>query len=356
MSHLTILSPSDQVATHLRGELLRGCWSGEMPGTPMLSAELGVDRKTIMASLDQLEREGLLVSQGVGRRRRIVPPEGKLEAPPLRVAILDYEQPGKADGYIIELTHMLTEAGHGVLFSHKCLLELGMEVRRIARMVEKTEADAWVVRGGSREVIEWFAGRSDPALALFGRRRGVPIAAVGPDKPPVLAETTRRLIELGHQRIVFLVRSERRIPEPGATERAFLDELEAHGIPPGSYNMPDWEESVAGFHEGLEKLFRHTPPSALIVDEAPFFTATLQFCLGRGIQVPQEVSLVCTDGDPHFDWFNPSVAHIRWDSRPVVRRIVRWADNVARGKADRRQTLTKAEFVEGGTIGPVRRR
>jgi hypothetical protein len=42
------------------------------------------------------------------------------------------------------------------------------------------------------------------------------------------------------------------------------------------------------------------------------------------------------------------VAHIRWDYRPVIRRIVRWADNVARSVDDRRKTLTKAEFVGGG--------
>jgi hypothetical protein len=32
---------------------------------------------------------------------------------------------------------------------------------------------------------------------------------------------------------------------------------------------------------------------------------------------------------------------------------VRWADNVARGKDDRRMARIAAEFVEGGTIGPV---
>jgi hypothetical protein len=37
----------------------------------------------------------------------------------------------------------------------------------------------------------------------------------------------------------------------------------------------------------------------------------------------------------------------------MVRRIVRWAANVASGKKDRRQTLIPAEFVPGGTIGPV---
>jgi hypothetical protein len=34
---------------------------------------------------------------------------------------------------------------------------------------------------------------------------------------------------------------------------------------------------------------------------------------------------------------------------------VRWAGNVARGKDDRQQTEFKAEFVEGGTIGPAPR-
>ena len=37
----------------------------------------------------------------------------------------------------------------------------------------------------------------------------------------------------------------------------------------------------------------------------------------------------------------------------MVRRVVRWVENVAKGKDDQRQTLTKIEFVKGGTIGPV---
>ena len=47
------------------------------------------------------------------------------------------------------------------------------------------------------------------------------------------------------------------------------------------------------------------------------------------------------------------VAHIGWDYRPTVRRVIRWVNNTALGKDDRRQSFTKAEFVEGGTIGPV---
>ena len=39
----------------------------------------------------------------------------------------------------------------------------------------------------------------------------------------------------------------------------------------------------------------------------------------------------------------------------VARRVKRWVNNVAHGKDDRRQSFTKAEFVDGGTVGPAPR-
>ena len=40
-------------------------------------------------------------------------------------------------------------------------------------------------------------------------------------------------------------------------------------------------------------------------------------------------------------------------TRPVIRRAVQWANHIALGKSDKRQTLYKAKFVDGGTVGPV---
>jgi hypothetical protein len=37
-----------------------------------------------------------------------------------------------------------------------------------------------------------------------------------------------------------------------------------------------------------------------------------------------------------------------------MRRVVGWAKNVARGKIDLRETLTLAEFIDGGSVGPAR--
>jgi DNA-binding LacI/PurR family transcriptional regulator len=321
-----------------------------MPGQFQLAAELGASRNAVEAALRQLEHEGVLTGQGPGRKRLITPPDKK-SARPMRVAILDYEPVKVMEDYTVTLHHLLMEAGHTLILAPKTLMELGMDVSRIRRMVETTDADAWVVCSASREVLTWFATQPLPAFALFGRRRGLPIAGAGPDKIPAEVAATRTLIELGHRRIVMLTRRATRLPEPGVVVRAFLDELQAHGITPSAYHLPDWEENPEALHDRLDSLFRFTPPTALIIDEAPFYVAALHFCSSSGLRVPDDISLVCCDPSPAFEWSRPTVAHINWDSLPVVRRIVRWAANVSQGKPDLRQTLTKAVFVEGGTIG-----
>ncbi len=133
------------------------------------------------------------------------------------------------------------------------------------------------------------------------------------------------------------------------------DKLAALGVPTGEYNLPPWEESPDGFHARLEELFRVTPPTALIIQEAPFFIAALQFLSRRKLSVPDDVSLICTDHSPDFDWCRPDVSHIRWKSRPLVRAVLRWAAHVRNGKRDLRQTEIPADFVEGGTVRPAPR-
>ena len=351
MKTLTVLSAAEQVAEHLRAELLRGELSGMMPGVKPLVAELGVNHKTVKVALRILEDEGLLVNQGRGLQRRIVLPEDHA-SPGLRVAILLYEQNDQTLDYIIDSKNKLEAAGHTVFYASSHLTEITMNVRRLARMVGKNEADAWVVASGTSDVLEWFIQQKTPAFALFGRRRKLKIAGIGPDNIPALVEATRRLIELGHHRIVFLD-SLYKISEPGTIGSAFLDELSADGIIVGSYNMPGWEGGVGGLYAFLDSSFQLSPPTAIIAGSSTTYFATLHFLLNRGIRVPQDLSLVCLDDDPYFKQCRPSVSHIRWSSRPVVNRIVRWANHVSQGKEDTRQTTIKAEFIEGGTIGPA---
>lgn len=315
-------------------------------------ARLGVGRNTIKAALRQLEEEGLLEGRGAGCQRRIVPPK-KQRRTSLRIRILLYEGVDRSLTDNAELLARLQEAGFAASFADKSLHDLGMDPARVARFVEKHPADAWVVSAGSHEVLEWFSQQPFPAMAMFGRFSKLPIAAASPRKIPAMLTGVGKLVALGHRRIVMLAREERRKPNPGLSEQTFLDELAARGLPTGAYNLPDWDETPAGFHACLDALFRHTPPTALIIGDAPLFLPVQQFLARRSIRVPEQVSLFCLDPDPAYAWCNPVVSHIQWDYRPVVRRVLRWAENVAQGQDDRRQALFEAEFIEGGTIGPV---
>ena len=256
----------------MREDVLLGLPGRSMPGVNQLAGTSGVSPKTVIGAMTQLEREGLLQGQGPRRRRMVVPPD-RVAGRRMGVAILDYESPVPSAGYLLELRHLLEHAGHAGSFAGKSLQELGMDVRRVARLVAKTGPDAWVVCAGSGEVLEWFAAQPVPAFALFGRRRNVPLAGVGPNHLPACLAAVRRLLEHGHQRIVMLVRRERREGGPGDIERAILDKMAAHGIGTGPYNLPDWENSREGFQQVLDQLYRVTPPSALILDEACLFPA-----------------------------------------------------------------------------------
>jgi LacI family transcriptional regulator len=233
-------------------------------------------------------------------------------------------------------------------------MQLGMDAGKVARYVEKNPADAWMVLAGSKEVLTWFAGQSFPSYAIFGRRRSVPMPSVGPEKVTAVETAVDRLVEYGHRRIVMLTREERRRPSPGYLEAAFLDRLASHGIKPSAYHLPDWQDNPDSFHECLEQLFRHTPPTAILLDEPQFFIATQQHLANRGLIAPRDVSLLCSDTHPLFNWCQPKVSHISWEEEPIIRHATRWVVQLGKGKKIRPSPVfTPASFVEGGTIGPV---
>jgi DNA-binding LacI/PurR family transcriptional regulator len=326
-----------------------------MPGVIRLAGELGTSRDSLEEAMRELERDGLLCPAGPGRRRVIDLAAGGRRVTGLRVAILDYDPPSKNEGWVVDLLHQLAQAGHSPFFTPKTLAELEMDPQRISRMVLEAEADAWIVGAGSREVLEWFAGQGLPTFALFGSRRGVAVAGAGPDHLPALLAVIGRLVALGHRRIVILSRRGRRLEGSDRLERSLLDEMAAHGLPTGTFNLPSWDDHGDGFRRCLESLFRYTPPSALIIEEAPHFVAAMQFCGEHGFRIPQDVSLLCATFDPAFALCSPAVAHICWATEPLVRRVVNWVHNISQGKEDRRQMLIRAELAIGGTIGPAPR-
>jgi DNA-binding LacI/PurR family transcriptional regulator len=353
MQRLRILSAVEQVAEYLKNGLAAGVWRGEMPGVVALAGEIGVNHKTVEAALSVLERENVLIGQGARRPRRIASLAVAAEMRMLRIGLLLYDVTDSRSEVVLEIRHLLHEAGHAPFVAKHHLVDLETNAGKLAARVGKHPADAWLALSAPRDVLEWFVAERIPVFALDGRFRRLPVAGAAPDKTAAYAMVVRTLAGLGHQRIVLLARPHHRQPVPSQSVMAFLGALAGQGIAASDYHYPLWENTREGFQRCLVSLFRGAPPTALVVQEVALFGAVQQFLEARGIRVPRDVSLVCTDPDSSFLWRIPTVAHMRWDNRPMVRRVLRWADSVALGKDDRRQLLTKAEFMQGGTIGPA---
>ncbi|MFK7851060.1 MAG: substrate-binding domain-containing protein [Akkermansiaceae bacterium] len=353
MRSLRVLTATEQVAAYLREEILRRTWVETMPGTAKLAGELGVGMRTVSDALDQLEREGLLVNQGRRRKRRIVVPEMSVSEG-LRIAILLYNPASKENTICTNLLLRLTDAGYQATFCTKTLCELGVDVDKVRRYAKTVPADAWIVFAGSDEVLDWFSKQPIPTLAIGGRHTEKEIAAAAVNTTNATKLLLRRLIALGHRRIVFLTLEDRLKPKLAVLEQCFVDELEAHGIETGPYNLPDWSLDAEGLHQCLDSLFRVTPPTAIYCMKASIYHSVAQYLSQHGITTPGDVSLICSHSDRGFALCRPSVTHNTWDSRKLHRATIKWVNKVARGTNDKRKIEIQAEFVEGGTIGPVR--
>ncbi len=133
MSNLRIQTATGQLAEYLKEEIRGGKWTERMPGESWLMKHLQVGRGTVRAAMGQLEEEGLLVSDGQGRRRRIAMREDAFASRNLRVRILLYEKQDCGDADISSLLSRLQEAGFDVDFAAKTLHDLGLDVERVAR-------------------------------------------------------------------------------------------------------------------------------------------------------------------------------------------------------------------------------
>lgn len=351
MDFFKSLSVVEQLAAHLKTAISRGELSGYMPGIRSLATKLGVSPNTVTSAVLQLERDGYLKPQGHGKRSLIVLPDHFVRRT-FRVTLLLYERADIQLEYVVEIQQRLRQAGHDVHVAEKSLMDMRLSVSQVARLVNKTQTDAWVVFSSNREILEWFSKQSKPVFAMFGRFRNLPIAGIGLDKSPAFRSAIRRLAELGHRRIVLLQPTHNRVPFHALLVRESLAEMEANGIKTGPYNIPDWEQSPAGLRKRLDALFAVSPPTALILDRPNELIAAQLYLAKRGIFAPQDISLI-SDDDPTFEWCETQVCCIQWQSKPWINRVVSWVENIANGKDDRCKSFTQAKFVERGSIGPV---
>lgn len=351
------LSLIEQTALHLQQGIASGRWQGMLPGVVRLSRELGVSKDTTEAALRVLEERGCILCHGQGKRREVVAnASAHAIRRSLRVGMLLRDELSKSVALTQELflktMRDLEALGHQPVLAPKSLNDLGLDLRRIERMVEQCKADAWIISGAPSEVLDAFKRKGRSYIQLGGRYGTAAQAAASVSSAKAIDETVERLIQLGHRRIVLVCLPEWVRPQPGPIVNAFFQQLKAAGLPASEYNAPYHEATPEGCEKMLESLFQLTPPTAMIVPNMHYAFAVMGFLNTRGLSVPRDVSLIARSHDPVFEWVRPRIAYFHCPIDPLIRRVLRWIDACAKGAPDDESLTVNATLVVGETIAP----
>ena len=346
-------------AEHLRNGFRTGRWRGLLPGVVALATELDVSRDTVRAALQLLVSEGSLQDNGAGRSRKIMTRRIQKKRT-LRIAILTsvpfMDDNSRSQRLLLVIKNALEGDGHVCLICDQISYLLPNCVRRIARHVAATEADAWIVYEGTKEVLDWFVKTTVPAIALGGRMQGLPMASSRTDFAVATEDCVDALVALGHVRIVFIAAEAWRRPTPSLAATAFQERLKHHGLPATVYNLPDWEPTAEGFESLIKALFFATPPTAFIFSEPSYCVGARLLLAEMGLRVPRDVSLVTIVPDAVLQFQRPELAYYEWPPYAHLKRILRWVKTVQTGQEDKEAYVVYSKFVPGGTIGPAKKR
>lgn len=338
--------------------LAQGRWL-HLPGERRLAEELEVGRSTLRQALQLLTEQGRIAAPAQGKRREPSPMErqAKQNKRIWRIGMVS-GLPAAAfmpstQRLMIELRHSLEADPRNIVTALPDLTNYGRRKGSLIDLVDEHPSDIWLITSANWEQLSFFCNRPEPALAIGGRSLGIDIASIGIDLRPALSAAVRRLVQLGHRRIVLLCEKfMRNAPTPGRILQCFHDELSAAGIQPSAFHVPEWDDSPETLQSTLTSLFRVTPPTAVIVTTTNAAVGFYGFCNAQRLRIPDDVSFVLVSGKDDDAWYHPQASVIRSEVALVIPPILRWISTCHQGRASRRQILLPTEFREGKTIAP----
>lgn len=347
------LSLSFQAAEAIRKAIARNVWPEYLPSERRLCEMLQVSRPTIRTALGLLAKDRVIAIQQ-GRRNRILSRPAPSAGPQSRLVVLISHHPishTTLNAYqgISEMRAQLAEHG----FTTEVLICPGRSAsahrRKLEAFVRQNHVLCCVLLSVSREVQQWFATHSLPALVLGSCHAAVRLPSLDLDYRAICRHAAGILRSRGHRRIAFLV------PDSGVagdlvSEEGFREGTASRaGSRPVEGTIVRHQGTAAHLASRLDALFASaSPPTALLVAKPVHVLAVLVYLLRRGIRVPDTVSLVARD---HDHLFEEELAHYAFRGESFAHRLSRlMLQMVSQGHLPAGPSLIFPRFVAGATV------
>ena len=346
-------SLSAQAAAAIRKAIGDGIWRESLPSERRLCETFQVSRPTIRTALQLLAKEGLIEIRQ-GRRNRLLSPSRSSPSSASRLVVLVSHQPilhTSLTAYqgISEMRTHLAEQGFTTEVLVCQMRSAKAQQRKLETFVRQNRVFCCVLLSVSKELQEWFATHSIPALVLGSCHPSVKLPSLDVDYRSVCRHAAGIFRSKGHRRIAFLV------PNSGvagdlASEDGFREGCASNA---GSTDA----EAIIVRHNGttthlatkLDAMFSSSrPPTALLVAKPTHTLGVLVYLLRKGLTVPDTVSLIGRDSDHLFE---DAISHYRFDDETFAHRLSRlMAQMVSQGYLRPEPNLIFPRYVHAGTV------
>jgi LacI family transcriptional regulator len=201
--------------------------------------------------------------------------------------------------------------------------------------------------------FEAFLRDLDIPIVLIDRDQPAWADAVMADHAQGMRSAVGHLLDLGHRRVA-LITGERGLYPARERIRGYQEAFAARGLAPdpsliqaGSF-LPN-----AGFRISSAMLGQRDPPTAVISGGIDMLSGVLRAVRGRGLRIPEDVSVVASGHSELAELVTPPIAVIGWDQAEVGRIAAGMLLERIRNDdvPEARRVLVPNEFIARASVG-----
>jgi len=344
------------VVASLREAIKTGEVRDHLPGVRHLGRELCVSVPTILEAIKVLEADGVVAVKQGCPTRVLSPgksPAKKLESGRKTAVLLAYPTVKLGDSPLRDVVDRLGKQGYEIM-PHR-MGGGNFSRSEMERLVALHPAVCWVLMGSPVATQEFFAARKLPCLIACGSSGdGVHLPDFEMDFSALYRHVANQFLNLGHRRFHLIIGEQSAQKNPRCLE-AFVAAVRQREPDRKTEDLIlTYDYSTAGLKVLLEKLFGQAEkPTALCVALVSRYIYTQGWLQTKGFRVPEDVSLICRDGDDLMDCIFPAPSHYAYRSEVYGNRLARAIATLLETGRVKDHTLLIPEFVKGDSMGPV---
>jgi len=338
----------------------------ELPGVRFLAESLGVGVPTVSEALQRLREEGWLENRGERKRfvvnREAVDQAAAAAASPVsgtrHLVIFTPRDVGASPHepfwqLVSRLGERLSPQGwtlrvHAVDYGHDKRNRAPWDA-----VLSTERPQALIIARGTPWLADWARECGVPTFFFGGDEGAFPVPILGYDSGHMMRETIRQLDRLGHRSLAVPI-----LARPAAFVKRLRQAAEEVAAETG-VKLCLHTPTAATFEPSamrlcLEKLWEREPPTALGLVSWYEYLAAQSFVTGKGLRIPEDVSLVSLVDDAMASWITPEPTRFEYDAEELAVVLTGWVMKPPVVGTTAPRVLLRGHWVAGASVGPPR--